>query len=59
MYDFYFVALLCIPVAYSATVVGRTIIDKYQFVVGVGLLQNAFDAVLQVSSYFVNRYNDT
>ena len=56
--DAHFVALLGVAVANGATVVGGTVVDENELIVGVCLLQNAFNAILQVSSDFINRYYD-
>ena len=58
VYDAHFVALLGVTVADGAAVVGRAVVDENKLIVGVCLLQNAFNTILQVSSDFVNRYYD-
>ena len=58
MYNLYLVALLGVTVAYCSAVVGGTVVNENELIVGVCLLQNAFDTSLQVASYFVNRDYD-
>lgn len=58
MYDFYLVALLGVAVTYRSAAVGRTVIDEDELIVGICLLQYAFDAPLKITSYFVYGYYD-
>ena len=58
MDDPYLVALLGIPLADGAAVVGRAVIDEYELIIGVSLLQDAFYASLQISPDFINGYYD-
>ena len=59
VYYLHFVALLCETLAYGTAVVGRAVVYEYKLIVGISLVQDAFNASLQVASDLIDRDYDT